>query len=77
MSANYYLANQKNLLNAFAVLYQLELYLFKEIYALDPDNNIDTPTPGSQMFIIWDWGNQFAALNPLLTSFRIDSTNQP
>ena len=50
---NYKFANQGNVLNALAGLYQMEQYLYSMI---NSDLSIETPLPGSRLFILKDQG---------------------
>lgn len=50
---NYKLANQENVLNALAGLYQLELYLY---LLSDHNQDVETPLPGSRLFKLKNQG---------------------
>ena len=55
----YKLANQKNVLNALAALFQLEMYYYRLLrqnhFIIEPD----MPYPLSQIFVIENWGNHW------------------
>lgn len=66
---NYKFANQENVLNALAGLYQLEQYLYTII---NHDPHIETPLPGSRLYKLKDqgWENKFFGQD---TFFYVDN----
>lgn len=59
----YKLANQKNVLNALAALFQLELYYFRKLQQTHFVDEPDMPGPQSKLFEITDWGNNWIVLD--------------
>ena len=57
----YKLSNQKNILNALAALYQLELYYYRTLHQRHFANKPDMPTQ-SKLFEIDNWGNKWVVL---------------
>lgn len=53
----YKLANQKNVLNALAALYQLELYYYRLLHQKYFPNDPDMPGPDSKICEVDNWGN--------------------
>ena len=51
----YKLANQENVLNSLAALYQLEIYYYRYLHTQTSPNEPDVPYPPSQIFHIKDW----------------------
>lgn len=58
----YKLANQKNVLNALAALFQLELYYFRKLQQTYFVTDADMPGPPSKLFEIENWGNSWIVL---------------
>ena len=58
----YKLANQKNVLNALAALFQLELYYFRKLQQTHFATEADMPGPPSKLFEIENWGNSWIVL---------------
>ena len=58
----YKLANQKNVLNALAGLFQLELYYFRKLQQTHFINEADMPGPPSKLFEVENWGNSWIVL---------------
>ena len=56
----YKLANQKNVLNALAALFQLEMYYHKLLHQNHFSDDIDIPEPESSLFEIKDWNSQWS-----------------
>lgn len=54
---NYKLANQENVLNALAALYQLELYYYRLLHQKHFRNDPDMPGPSSKIYEVENWGN--------------------
>lgn len=59
----YKLANQKNVLNSLAALFQLELYYFRKIQQTHFATDADMPGPQSKLFEIENWGNSWVVLD--------------
>ncbi len=57
---NYKLANQDNVMNAIAGLYQLEMYFYKDLVTQSNPDNPNTPPYPSLLFEITNWGNGFS-----------------
>ena len=55
----YKLANQKNVLNALAALYQLELYYYRLLHQKHFQNDPDMPGPNSKIYEVENWGNNW------------------
>lgn len=56
-------ANQENVLNALGGLFQLNLYVYKEIIGNSDGNDyFDVPLPTSQIFHLENWGNYYEYL---------------
>ena len=55
----YKLANQKNVLNALAALFQLEMYYYRLLRQNHFTTEPDMPYPLSQIFQIENWGNRW------------------
>lgn len=55
----YKLANQKNVLNALAALYQLELYYYRLLHTKYYQDEPDMPGPGSKIYEVENWGNNW------------------
>lgn len=62
----YKLANQKNVLNALAGLFQLEMYYYRllrqKLFTTEPD----MPFPLSQIFEIENWGNRCQMISDII-----------
>lgn len=56
----YKLANQKNVLNALAALFQLEMYYHRLLQNNHFPNDIDIPEPESALFEIKNWNSQWS-----------------
>ena len=57
----YKLANQENVINALAALYQLELYYYRALHSIHFSTDPDMP-PQSKMFEVENWGNRWVVL---------------
>lgn len=55
----YKLANQKNVLNALAALFQLEMYYYRLLRQNHFSQEPDMPGPQSELFEIENWGNHW------------------
>lgn len=55
----YKLANQKNVLDALAGLFQIEMYYFKLLWKNHFQAEPDMPNPPSKLFEIKNWGNSW------------------
>ena len=55
----YKLANQSNVLNSLAALFQLELYYFRTLQQIHFATDADMPGPSSKLFEIVNWGNSW------------------
>lgn len=55
------LANQENVINSLAALFQLEMYYFRLVQQEHFPTESDIPTPPSALFVIDDWGNSWIA----------------
>ena len=55
----YKLANQKNVLDALAALFELEMYYHRLLHRNHFSNDIDIPDPESTLFEIKDWNSQW------------------
>lgn len=53
----YKLANQKNVLNSLAALFQLEMHYYRLLWQTHFSNEPDMPDPSSNLFEVKDWGN--------------------
>ena len=53
----YKLANQENVLNSLAALFQLEMYYFRFLHHKYFSNDPDMPSEPSSTFVIENWGN--------------------
>lgn len=62
----YKLANQKNVLNALAALFQLEMYYYRLLHQIDFSNQPDMPYPLSQIFVIENWGNHCQMISDIM-----------
>lgn len=58
----YKLANQKNVINSLAALFQLELYYFRKLQQTHFATDADMPGPPSKIFEIENWGNSWIIL---------------
>ena len=64
LTDNYIKATQTSLINAFAALYQLEMYFFKSI--LDKENfqgKLRMPVPHSKIYIIENWSDNIEMID--------------
>ena len=59
----YKLANQKNVLQSLAALFQLELYYFRKLQQTHFSTDADMPGPSSKLFEIENWGNSWIVLD--------------
>ena len=59
----YKLANQKNVINSLAALFQLELYYFRKLQQTYFATDADMPGPPSKLFEIESWGNSWIVLD--------------
>lgn len=55
----YKLANQKNVLNALAALYQLEMYYYRLLHQKHFRDRADMPGPDSKIYEVENWGNKW------------------
>ena len=56
-------ANQENVLNALSGLFQLNLYVYKDIISKKPSNDaFDVPLPASEIFHLENWGDYYNLL---------------
>lgn len=58
----YKLANQENVINSLAALFQLELYYFRKLQQTHFSTDADMPGPPSKLFEIENWGNSWIVL---------------
>lgn len=59
----YKLANQKNVINSLAALFQLDLYYFRKLHQTYFATDADMPGPPSKLFEIENWGNSWIVLD--------------
>ena len=53
--SNYQEATMKNVLNALAGLFILEMYRMRELYDIDPDEDNSLPDDESDLFVLTSW----------------------
>ena len=68
----YKLANQKNVLNSLAALFQLELYYFRLLHKKHFSHEADIPDYNSKLFVIENWGSKWRMLGPDMAIQYID-----
>ena len=67
----YKLANQKNVMNALAALFQLELYYYRKLQQDHFNTEPDMPGPQSKIFEMENWGNRWVVLSDDL-AFQVE-----
>lgn len=70
----YKLANQKNVLDALAALFQLEMYYHRLLHQKHFQAEPDVPGPGSQIFEIENWGSNWVMTAAHIGYRRVDNS---